>query len=359
MTTRVKTALDLLRQVRDLADPRDARNASTSAASTTSRVMQAVFDQADILHKPVSDVMGRPFPDARADRRNRTRLQAADARQSGDRRHRRRRADRRPHAARHHQLPLHQLGEPSTHAMKFTTKAIHVGQEADPATGATIVPIYQTSTYTQDRGRRTQRLRLQPHGQSDAPRPRETTRRRSKTREFGERVRERHGRDGGGAESALRRRSRRRHRRSVRRHVPALLARPRALRPGVHLRRHERPRRRARGDQAEHEDVLGRNADQSAAEADRHARDRDLRSSRRAPATRLVVASTTRSPRRTFSSRSRSAPTSVVHSTTKYIGGHSDVVGGDRDHERPETCTSASSSTRTPSAACPVRTTRG
>jgi len=35
--------------------------------------------------------------------------------------------------------------------MKFSTKAIHVGQEADPTTGATIVPIYQTSTYTQDR----------------------------------------------------------------------------------------------------------------------------------------------------------------------------------------------------------------
>jgi cystathionine beta-lyase/cystathionine gamma-synthase len=32
---------------------------------------------------------------------------------------------------------------------KFATKAIHVGQEPDPATGATIVPIYQTSTYTQ------------------------------------------------------------------------------------------------------------------------------------------------------------------------------------------------------------------
>ena len=31
----------------------------------------------------------------------------------------------------------------------FATRAIHVGQEADPATGATIVPIYQTSTYTQ------------------------------------------------------------------------------------------------------------------------------------------------------------------------------------------------------------------
>jgi cystathionine beta-lyase/cystathionine gamma-synthase len=34
--------------------------------------------------------------------------------------------------------------------MKFQTRAIHVGQEADPTTGATIVPIYQTSTYTQE-----------------------------------------------------------------------------------------------------------------------------------------------------------------------------------------------------------------
>jgi len=33
--------------------------------------------------------------------------------------------------------------------MKFTTRAIHAGQEADAATGAVIVPIYQTSTYAQ------------------------------------------------------------------------------------------------------------------------------------------------------------------------------------------------------------------
>ena len=33
--------------------------------------------------------------------------------------------------------------------MNFSTRAIHVGQEADPTTGATIVPVYQTSTYTQ------------------------------------------------------------------------------------------------------------------------------------------------------------------------------------------------------------------
>lgn len=35
--------------------------------------------------------------------------------------------------------------------MKFSTRAIHAGQSADPTTGATIVPIYQTSTYTQAR----------------------------------------------------------------------------------------------------------------------------------------------------------------------------------------------------------------
>ena len=34
--------------------------------------------------------------------------------------------------------------------MKFETKAIWVGQAADRATGATIVPIYQTSTFTQE-----------------------------------------------------------------------------------------------------------------------------------------------------------------------------------------------------------------
>jgi len=33
--------------------------------------------------------------------------------------------------------------------VRFATRAIHAGQDPDPATGATIVPIYQTSTYTQ------------------------------------------------------------------------------------------------------------------------------------------------------------------------------------------------------------------
>lgn len=33
--------------------------------------------------------------------------------------------------------------------MKFATKAIHAGQEADPSTGAVITPIFQTATYAQ------------------------------------------------------------------------------------------------------------------------------------------------------------------------------------------------------------------
>ncbi len=33
--------------------------------------------------------------------------------------------------------------------MDFSTRAIHAGQPADPSTGATITPIFQTSTYTQ------------------------------------------------------------------------------------------------------------------------------------------------------------------------------------------------------------------
>jgi cystathionine beta-lyase/cystathionine gamma-synthase len=34
--------------------------------------------------------------------------------------------------------------------MKFETRAIHAGQEADASTGATIVPVYQTVTFTQE-----------------------------------------------------------------------------------------------------------------------------------------------------------------------------------------------------------------
>ncbi len=37
----------------------------------------------------------------------------------------------------------------ASNAWRFATRAIHVGQEPDPATGATVPPIHPTSTYTQ------------------------------------------------------------------------------------------------------------------------------------------------------------------------------------------------------------------
>jgi cystathionine gamma-lyase len=39
--------------------------------------------------------------------------------------------------------------QPDWQAMGFATRAIHAGQPADPTTGATTFPIYQTSTFTQ------------------------------------------------------------------------------------------------------------------------------------------------------------------------------------------------------------------
>src|SRR5271165_5052743 len=43
----------------------------------------------------------------------------------------------------------HSMHDPSAEH-GFATEAIHAGQDADPATGATVVPIYATSTYTQE-----------------------------------------------------------------------------------------------------------------------------------------------------------------------------------------------------------------
>jgi cystathionine gamma-lyase len=49
--------------------------------------------------------------------------------------------------------PEHRRGSSMTDQARehgFSTRAIHAGQEADPATGATVVPIYATSTFTQE-----------------------------------------------------------------------------------------------------------------------------------------------------------------------------------------------------------------
>jgi cystathionine beta-synthase len=57
----VKRALDLLREF-EISQLPVVRGRETVGSINDVGVMQAVFDQADILHKPVSDVMGRPFP---------------------------------------------------------------------------------------------------------------------------------------------------------------------------------------------------------------------------------------------------------------------------------------------------------
>ncbi|MGB8798179.1 MAG: CBS domain-containing protein, partial [Candidatus Aquilonibacter sp.] len=57
----VRTALDLLRKYEISQLP--VMNGLDIVGSVNDvGVMQAVFDQSDILHKPVSEVMGRPFP---------------------------------------------------------------------------------------------------------------------------------------------------------------------------------------------------------------------------------------------------------------------------------------------------------
>jgi cystathionine gamma-lyase len=39
--------------------------------------------------------------------------------------------------------------KPPRQPLRFATRAIHAGQEPEPATGAITVPIYQTSTFAQ------------------------------------------------------------------------------------------------------------------------------------------------------------------------------------------------------------------
>lgn len=60
-TDTVKTALDLLRKY-EISQLPVVRGREQVGSVNDVAVMQAVFDQADILHKPVSEVMGHAFP---------------------------------------------------------------------------------------------------------------------------------------------------------------------------------------------------------------------------------------------------------------------------------------------------------
>jgi cystathionine beta-synthase len=62
----VRDALDLLRRYEISQLPVMRENAIVGSVNDVA-VMQAVFDRSDLLHKPVREVMGRPFPELETD----------------------------------------------------------------------------------------------------------------------------------------------------------------------------------------------------------------------------------------------------------------------------------------------------
>ena len=208
--------------------------------------------------------------------------------------------------------------------MEFETRAIHAGQEPDPLTGSVNVPIYQTSTYAQDGV-------LQMRGGHDYARtinPTRTALEQCLAVARGRRARRlllvRDGRDDGDHGAVLARIAHGRDQRRVRRHLPAVLEALRA--EGLRLRV-PRPDRRGRR-------RVRPSSSRPTSSGSRRRPTRCSRSStsRRSPSARTrpgrSSSSTTRSRARTCSSRSSLGADIVVHSTTKYIGGHSDSVGG-------------------------------
>ncbi len=208
--------------------------------------------------------------------------------------------------------------------MEFETRAIHAGQEPDPATGAVITPIYQTSTYVQEA--------VGVHKGYDYSRVANPTRSALETALASLEGAE-HGiafSSGLGATTTLM------HLVDPGERV-VLIA---DVYGGVYRMTSQVyepkgyrftyvPAEEFDDNLASYldDDVpprLGRDAVEPAAERRRHPPRRRRRPRAPAPCSR----STTPSRRRTCSSRSSFGADVVVHSTTKYLGGHSDVIGG-------------------------------
>ena len=208
---------------------------------------------------------------------------------------------------------------------RFGTVCIHAGQEPDPSTGAIITPIYQTSTYVQEGLGPAQGLRVRPHAEPDAHGARSATSRRSKPAPPAS-PSPRAWRPSTPCSTRLQSGDHvRRQRQHLRRHLPPVRAGAPQVRPRLHLRRHlaasSRSRRRIT---AEHQVPVHRVADQPDAAHHRHrGGERDRAPPRRARGRRQHL----RQPVRAAAAR-RSAPTSSLHSTTKFLNGHSDSVGG-------------------------------
>ena len=208
--------------------------------------------------------------------------------------------------------------------MRFETAAIHAGQDPDAPYGAVNVPIYQTSTYAQPS---VGRPKVFDYARGGNP-TREAFQQALAALEGGERASP----SGVGwrAESTLLLTLRPGDhvalvRRRLRRDLPAPVEGARALGSVVLDRRPQRPRAiRASAPAPKDARRLARDPVQP------DAPDRRRRGGRRRPRTRQALGSswTTRSPRRRCSDRSSSVPTPSSHSVTKYIGGHSDLIGG-------------------------------
>ena len=229
------------------------------------------------------------------------------------------------------------------------------GQEPDPATGAVVPPIHLASTFAQDAVGEHRGLRVRPQRQPD---PRARSRRaspRSKARATASRSR-----SGMAAEDA----------RAAARSRPATTSCiPDDAYGGTYrlVAQVLEPTGRRRGRRADLTDLdavaaawpdgttagLGRDADQPAAH---HRRHRGGRRARPRPRCARVVVDNT------FATPYLQQPLAlgadvVVHSTTKYLGGHSDVVGGFVADDDAELAERARASCRTPSAPCPARST--
>ena len=207
--------------------------------------------------------------------------------------------------------------------MDFETRAIHAGQEPDPATGAITTPIYQTSTYVQEALGEHKGYDYARIAQPDANRapgvPRLARGRRARARLL---VRPR--RSDHAHAPRLAGRPRRRGQRRVRRHLPHVHAGLRAEGLPLHVRLARRDLDRARRAsrrttkfvwlETPTNPVLNIVDIAAAAEA------------AHAVGALVVVDNTFATP---YLQQPLALGADVVlHSTTKYLGGHSDVVGG-------------------------------
>ena len=232
--------------------------------------------------------------------------------------------------------------------MRFETRAIHVGQDPDAEFGAVNVPIYQTRTYAQPavgkpkaydyaRGGNPTREALQ---QALAV---------ARGRDARLRVRERPRRRDDPAADARTGRPRGPRRRRLRRDLPA--ARPGARGVGPHLRhratstdpRRPAPRSATRpascGSRRRSNPML-KIVDIAAVSAIAHE-----------AGARVVVDNTFATP---YLQRPLELGADVVvHSVTKYLGGHSDLIGGAIVTSDEELDRAARRSCRTRSARCP------